>query len=131
MLISSVNSVTQPKYSQNFKGLWGKTIYNSRTEAESFINETTHEYYPFADEKKEAIEKIIQNNKAYSEAVPGKGTVATPWVHANSTNVKVMQALPFTSKEFLNYTMNRLPKTRQYKIENFLINRGLTLLKKH
>ena len=131
MLVSPINSFTKSKYSPNFQGLWGKTIYDSRMESEYFINDTIHEYYPFADEKKEEIEKVIESNKSYSEITPGKGIVASPWVHSNYTYVKVMAALPFTSKDFLNYTMNRLSITRQHKIENYLINKSLTVLKKH
>ena len=131
MSILPINHLTPAKYSTNFKGLWGKTIHDSRSESEYFINDTIYECYPFSDEKKEEIDKIVNDNGSYKESVPGKGLVASPWVHSDSTYVKVMAALPFTSKEFLNYTMNRLSITKQHRVENYIINKGLTLLKKH
>ena len=131
MLISPISNSLHAKSAINFNGLWGKTIYDSRTESEYYINDTIYEYYPFSDEKKDEIEKVVKENKSYKESTPGKGIVASPWVHSDSTSVKVMAALPFTSKDFLNYTMNRLHITKQHKIENYLITKALTVLKKH
>lgn len=114
----------------NFKGLWGKTTHNDYTESEHYIYQTIHEYYPFSDEKKEQIEKVKENVQDTKSSIPGKGYVADPWPHIDSVIVTVMAALPFTSREFLNYTMNRLPITKQRLIERHIASKGLSILRK-
>ena len=131
MKISPINNFMPVNNTPNFKGLWGKTIYDNRTEAEYYIDDTTYEYYPFSDEKKEEIEAVKSAKSSYKEDIPGKGVVADPWVHSTGVFVKIMPVLPFTSKEFTLYTMNRLSMTKQHRIENYIINKGLTILRKH
>lgn len=131
MLISPINNSMSVKHTANFKGLWGETHYDDRSESEYFIHDKTYEYYPFSDEKKEEIEAVKNKNSAYREDIPGKGLVANPWVHLDSVFVKVMPVLPFTSKEFMNYTLNRLSDAKRNIIENLINDKKLTIMKKH
>ena len=94
------------------------------------ISEKIYEYYPFRDETKEQIEKVKTENGRYKEDLPGKGLVQDPWPNIDSVVISVMAALPFTSKEFLQYTTNRLPITKQKMIEKHIINKGLSIIKK-
>ena len=133
MKILPINSISN-HYSKannaNFKGLWGKTINNDHMESEYNISEKIYEYYPFRDETKEQIEKVKTENGRYKEDLPGKGLVQDPWPNIDSVVISVMAALPFTSKEFLQYTTNRLPITKQKMIEKHIINKGLSIVKK-
>ena len=129
MLISPINQTVSSKM-PSFRGLWGPPINNDHTEGETYIFDTKCPYYPFADETKEQIDKVVLNNNSYSEDTPGKGIVGDPWPQITSAAVTVMAALPFTSKEFLHYTMSRLPITKQRMIEKHIISKGLSIIKK-
>jgi len=130
MKILPINIAKQQITNTGFKGLWGKTINNDRTESEYNISETIYEYYPFADETKEQIEKVKNENSRYKEDLPGKGLVPNPWPYIDSVIVSVMAALPFTAKEFMNYTLNKLPITKQRLVERYIMKKGLSVLKK-
>ena len=62
-------------------------------------------YYPFSDETPEQIEQNTQKHKRI---------------------ISIMAALPFTSKEVLKYTKNRLENTRRRIIDKYFINKGLS-----
>ena len=130
MNILPINSLNYQKKTTNFCGLWGKTEYNNFTESEQYIDETKYKYYPFRDESQNQINKIVNENSSYKEDTPGKGLVGSPWPHITSSIVTVMAALPFTSKEFLNYTLNKLPITKQRLVERYLVDKGLSVIKK-
>ena len=130
MKILPVNACNYQKQSTNFQGLWGKTEYNNFTESEQYINETKYKYYPFLDETKEQIKKVVNENSYYKEDTQGEGLVGSPWSNITSSVVTVMAALPFTSKEFLNYTLTKLPITKQRLVERYLVDKGLSVLKK-
>lgn len=64
-------------------------------------------YYPFSDETPEQISK---NTGAYKNLVA------------------IMATLPFTAKEFLKYTKNRMSILRQKLIEKHIVNKGLSVV---
>lgn len=118
-------------YNRNssFKGMWGDTKYNNYTESECYIYDTIKEYYPFKDETDAEIDAVKEKYSDYKTSTPGQGYVADPWPQIESTIITVMAALPFTAKEFLNYTKNRLPIIKKRLIERTIAEKGLTVLK--
>jgi hypothetical protein len=120
MNILPINNVN----SQSFKGLWGTTTTKQSSKSGNNVTEIKYQYYPFYDESLEQIQKITETNTSHKESVKDSVLSITDVV------VTVMSALPFTSKEFTKYTMNRLPITKQKVIEKHLIGKGLSILKK-
>ena len=114
----------------SFKGLWGKKTYDSHTESEYYISDTRYEYYPFSDETEEQIKTVKEKTENYKQSVPGQGFVADPWPHIDGIIVTVMAALPFTSKEFTDYTMNKLSDVKRKIIEENIFTKKLTVMKK-
>ena len=62
-------------------------------------------YYPYRGE----TEEQISNNTGKYKSI-----------------VAIMAALPFTAKEFIKYTKNRLSITKQKLIEKHVVNKGLS-----
>ena len=73
--------------------------------AERYPKTNELKYYPFLGETKE---QILENTSKYKDIV------------------KIMKELPFSAKEFLKYTKNRLAITKQKLIERYLVNKGLS-----
>ena len=117
--------VNQTQSQQSFKGLWGKTdssAYSSDTVSNTVI---VKHYYPFKDEPKEAVDKIVRENSFRFEAGWLEANGITTY---NDTSVCV-HTLPFTKNEYNAYMsqkliegVNREPYT---SIDKYLKENGL------
>jgi hypothetical protein len=63
------------------------------------------QYYPFMDETKTQITKAVKEK----------------------SDVSVMEKLPFTANQFLQYTKNRLNITRERLVERYYRGKGLSI----
>ena len=90
---------------QVFNGLWSKT------------NNNTMQYYPFKDETQEDVELAKKDFNAKNKNITG-------------VIISVMAALPFTSKDFLKYTKNRVNITKERLIQRFLTSKDLSVAAK-
>ena len=117
--------VNQNQSQQSFKGLWGKT--DSSSYAGDTVSNTVivKHYYPFKDESKEMVDKIIRENSFHFEA---DWTEAGGLSTYSDTSVSV-QTLPFTKKEYDAYMSQKLidgvHKEPYTSMENYLKENGL------
>lgn len=117
--------VNQAQSQQNFKGLWGKT--ESSAYAGDTVSNTVivKRYYPFKDESKDLVDKIVRENSFHFEA---------DWTEAggistySDTSVSI-QTLPFTKKEYDAYMSQKLTeetyKEPYISMEKYLRENGL------
>ena len=101
MRIFSINSISHNMYNQSFKGLWGKSSTNTDIDPVLCIPLTTNTYYYYpcigeSDEKIKNIEESIDEAKIVN--VEG-GTQKY-----NIEDCRICARLPFTAKEYLEYS---------------------------
>ena len=89
-------------YHGTFNGLWGSGNANSKGQSGQLAVDQT--YYRFLDEARE--QKIA------------------------GASIATASVLPFTSKEFLQYTKNRLSIIKTRLIDRYMTSKGLSLIKK-
>lgn len=83
---------------QNFQGLWGKTQKNSDMDPGMcvFKHETTYYYYPFLDEKKADLDRMVE------EGNHSRMDKKNNWYEKQV--FKLCATLPFTEADFKAYT---------------------------
>lgn len=128
MQINLINYNNKPMVKiPSFEGLWGKTSKNTDFDAVLGVPkvEETSYYYPFADETKAEIAKVVQENtKADIEEQGGS-------IKYKINDCKVCTTLPFKQVHFDNYrAMNEKSKlynnmkTVHYSVKDKYINNG-------
>ena len=122
MKILPTTNVNNQRNLQTFKGLCGsKEVDGASHEFGSCISEWFH-YYPFADESKSKISAAVRSKTtSWTEEAPG-------YTSSYSSSVYVMDRLPFTEQEYLNYKALKAEPSELEKIENSL---GKTKLYKY
>jgi len=94
----------------SFKGLWGETKkINKVTQNElhtDIYSYTNKDYYPFADEHLESLNKIIKDFSTYNTTILDEKNIYR--LHSG-TNISVKSFLYFTKKQWLKYIEGRLP----------------------
>lgn len=123
----SFNFNKQTVKNPNFEGLWGKTSRNTDFDVVLGIPkiEETSYYYPFADETKEEINKIVtENTRADIEGSSGT-------IKYKINDCRICTTLPFKKVDFDNYTsineksdINSNMKTVHYLVLDKYINNG-------
>ena len=135
MKISQISNVTNytnmlntstEKSNTSFKGLWGTEEHGSYNDREYSHNFIRYDYYPFKDETKQEIEKIVDMNSYYNSYAADVYDAVT---QVESANVIVMQALPFTKKDFQGYLDKTISDLKKMVIENHIIEKNLRLVK--
>ena len=124
MKISPIN------HQQTFKGLWGKTTFDSGYDSVYSWDDVISEYHPFKNEKKSAIDEIVKKHSVYKQDMADPAVISNPVVQVYNRKVEVKERLPFSSKDFVDYTMNRLSKAKSEIVEQYVKKYGLTILKK-
>ena len=109
----------------SFKGLWGKESHEYVDDYYEMSDYYDYEYYPFADETQEDIEKVKKNHQYYKSEV--SKLVAEPINHVYSIVVTVMSALPFTSKDFNDYLNNKISDLKKRVIEQNIFEKNLRI----
>ena len=120
--ITNLQSVKNVK----FKGLWGKPEYINKYDSVYNYDIKKCPYYPFSNETKKDIQRIVDKYSYYSEDMADSKVVSEPKINLASIEIAVMSALPFTSKEFNLYLKNRLPIIKHRLIERFMSQKNLT-----
>ena len=103
--INRTNPAQMQNNRLNFKGLWGKDTYEyGEINVLDSYNYTEKHYFPFHDELKESIDKIVKENTSayenysyYTNDCPEWGGVYT------KTKVAVERRLPFSEGEWKKY----------------------------
>ena len=124
MKISPINQ------QQTFKGLWGKTTIGDGYDSVYSWTDVLSEYYPFSNEKKDSIDEIVRKHSEYKQEMADPAVIANPFVQVYNRAVNVKERLPFSSKDFSDYTMNRISKAKANIIESFIKKYKLTVMKK-
>ena len=127
MKVLSINTNLQQKNNAGFKGLWGKPEYIDRYDSVYNYDVTKYPYYPFSDEKKKDIQRIVDKYSFYNEDMADPKFISEPRINLTSIEVAVMAALPFTAKEFSMYLKNRLPIIKHRLIERIMSEKNLTV----
>ncbi len=128
MQINSINyNNKQMVKTPSFEGLWGKTSKNTDFDVVLGVPkvEETSYYYPFADETREEINKVIkENTKADIEEQGGS-------IKYKINDCRLCTTLPFKQSHFDNYrVMNEKSKlynnmkTVHYSVKDKYINNG-------
>lgn len=108
---------------QSFRGLWGKTQNKFSEGYWGTDTNIVHEYYPFKDETKESIEKLVKEKSFYNSTK--SNLVAEPMEHIVQISVKVMKALPFTAEDFKAFLANKVSELKKNVIESHIIEKNL------
>lgn len=107
----------------NFKGLWGEDEIETYSDSTFDVETTRRYYYPFKDESKSDIEKVVEET-SYDD-VYTNSAASDPITHCNSLVVAVMSALPFTSKDFREYLNNCCSELKKLVIERHILEKNL------
>lgn len=128
MRISAINQNSIYSYSklnQNFKGLWGKSTTDHYEDSMYSDDSTTHYYYPFKDETKQEIDKVVKENESSNTSCADPRSVYNPITCSDSSRVSVQKKLPFTRSEFYSYLSNPKSTTKRHIIESEITNKDL------
>ena len=109
---------------QSFKGLWGETDVEEYEDSTFSMTNYTMRYYPFKDESKAEIDKVVKEHESDSTKSPDSAAVMT---FVNTTAVSVMAALPFTKQEFKDFMNNSLTSLKRKVIENHIMEKNLKM----
>ena len=121
---TNTNLELQRGKAQSFKGLWGETDVNEYEDSTLSMTTRTMHYYPFKDETKSEIDRVVKQNESDGTKSPDSAAVMT---FINTTVVSVMAALPFTKREFQDFMSNGLNSLKRKVIENHIIEKNLRI----
>ena len=120
----NTNQELQKVQANSFKGLWGETDVNEYEDSTFSMTNRTMHYYPFKDESKAEIDRVVKQNEEDSTKSPDSSAIMT---FINTTVVSVMSALPFTKQEFQDFMNDRLNSLKRKVIENHIMEKNLRI----
>ncbi len=103
----------------DFRGLWGDTYHKSVKRENYSMDNIVFNYYPFQDESKDAIEKIVKENSF---------EYTSPWFETGgkavdySKSVKLHEKLPFTKGQYQEYCRRALLPNLKTNLQEFISN---------
>ncbi len=103
MKILTINSANNGSSPASFNGMWSKVI-DKKNSGLKYL------YYPFKNEAKENLNAVTSGKNFIKSAI------------------SIMAELPFTAKEYALYLKNRLPITRDRRINNTVVNKNLSAI---
>lgn len=89
---------------QTFKGLWGNSTeerYMLDSSYYIYEHRTVKDYHPFLDESKKEIENVVRQKEFFNGGL-------VDMVDATSCQVRVLETLNFTKKEWEKYLAGKL-----------------------
>ena len=101
--------ITPIIYNKSFQGLWGGTVTRKESIKNKFSYDIydyeTKEYYPFADEKLEALSDVLKKNSTYK--TESSDEIENCLVHTG-TNIHIKTSLLFTTKQWMDYISKKM-----------------------
>ena len=91
----------------SFKGLWGRTHFQTSNYSRGHCVIETYDYHPYADESSEAVRNIIDSRSEHRWRSETEQTV----FYKSMVNIK--DKLPFTQKEFDLYIELKVKKQNE------------------
>ena len=114
---------------KSFSGLWGKSVNKTSSFNNYDFFTKEYQYYPFLDETAAEVDSVIKANTNYSEKICENAFGCETRLGVESTSVKVKSKLPFTSKEFIRYTKNKIAKAKKVLVESTILKNSLSAIK--